>query len=358
MTKEQQDHTWACLPKEVRKEIRTLYQHVSKNPRLDKYDSVYLATLEDVFDKHNLTSDIEPEEMLMVERKSVMAELCRAANLQNDKEEDWIRAGEEIEFTLTQLFGDKCLPDKELEHGLEQTSVQVQPKFKVGDKVVICSKLYDIKWDGIVKTIKSVELNEKGELVYSFYDYNYNVVEDSFPHLIPYTEENKEPMEEIESGKEDNFPTKELNLCYLLNGCEGETFFSYSHGEVKLLRMYQNAIGYNLDFVVETENGKYVVTIYSNGKRFQSGLVDMFPSKELYEEYPLDAYSAWMEWKESRKYVLEVEVSSWLDGEDGRECEVYDGKKWFHFDSKEELEQSKEAIKEVLQKFHEENPEQ
>ena len=228
-----QDLAWACLPKEVREEARMLY-------KTQRYDARY--ALERLYGCHNLTSDTEPEEMLTVKRKKVQDKYSQlasyVANKRNprDNREEALR-----EITLLKnLFGGKCLPDKELEHRLEQTvqeSVQVEPKpkFKVGDKVVICSKPYDIKWDGIVKTIKSVELNEDGEFVYSFYDYSYNIVEDTFPHLIPYTEEpetkskeaketqnlslsdiqsteNKEPMEEKELGKEDNFPTKELTL--------------------------------------------------------------------------------------------------------------------------------------------------
>ena len=112
---------------------------------------------------------------------------------------------------------------------LRSNVASLESKFKVGDKVVICSKPYDIKWDGIVKTIKSVELNEDGEFVYSFYDYNYNIVEDTFPHLSLYTEESRNLSQNIANcdkseDKEltDNVEKEELNLCELLRGCEGE----------------------------------------------------------------------------------------------------------------------------------------
>ena len=287
MTKEQQDHTWACLPKEVRKEIRTLYQHVSKNPRLDKYDSVYLATLEDVFDKHNLTSDTEPEELLTAKKKSVMTELCRAVNLQNDKEEDWIRAGEEIEFTLTQLFGDKCLPDKELEHGLEQTSVQVEPKFHKGDKVVINK---DCTYKGRICTINEVEWCS------GIQSYNYRFKTDEVlgtwceDFLEPYTEENNEPMEEKESGKEDNFPTKELNLLELLKGCEGEKIFLPDDGYVTI-----KSFEYDVLEVIDKDGRIYNLVGEETLCIRSTGFAYLYPTQESFEQNPLNAAKAWLE---------------------------------------------------------------
>ena len=122
MNKEQQDRSWQCLTKEAREEIKRKYK-IAEND-IDLF--IQTLVLDDIFGHHNLTSDTEPEEMLMVSKKQVLTELCRAVNLQNDKEEDWIRAGEEIEFTLTQLFGNKCLPDEE----------HPKPKFEVGDEVI------------------------------------------------------------------------------------------------------------------------------------------------------------------------------------------------------------------------------
>ena len=141
ISKEQQDLLWAIIPKDIKDNIKKIYTAHTKRQNITSQDTL----LDNLFGRENLESDTEPEEMLMVSKKQVLTELCRAANLQNDKEEDWIRAGEEIEFTLTQLFGDKCLPDKELGHGLEQTvqeSVQVEskPKFKVGQPVRVLAE--------------------------------------------------------------------------------------------------------------------------------------------------------------------------------------------------------------------------
>ena len=329
MNKEQQDLAWACLPKEAREYISYSYQ----NSLCDFWSE---NLLEEIYGEHNLILDTEPEEMLMVSRIEVheayKAVVC-------DKRRS----------VLFELFGDKCLPDKAeeiadkcIEPAKEHFEKgQSKSKFKVGDKVVICSKPYDIKWDGIVKTIKNVELNEDGEFVYSFYDYNYNIIEGTFPYLIPYTEENKETMEEtlfkvgdevianigrpvpakiieivdkkfaiilykdmtkkvsfnnithyeeLIEGKNDIMEEKELNLCELLKSCEGMEVYSLLEG-IAFIRNVCNAL------ITTMENNNYG----EKGNVYVRGECLLYPSKELYMKYPLDAYSAWMEWQVEKK---------------------------------------------------------
>lgn len=138
MTKDQQDLAWACLPKEVRKEIRAEYLNAIEGSDLESF-------LQDFFGHHNLTSDTEPDEMLFQKRKAIMAHYSRAYQLKNDEDEKWAFAGEEIEEVLYNLFGDKCLPDKEewkdTGSGTMSTTppavkldVKPSPRFKVGDK--------------------------------------------------------------------------------------------------------------------------------------------------------------------------------------------------------------------------------
>lgn len=91
---------------------------------------------------------------------------------------------------------------------------------------------------------------------------------------------------------------EELNLSDLLKGHSGEKFFSYSHGEAKLLRVYNSTVGYDLDLVVEDGDSRVVVSVLWNGKRFKSGLVDLFPSLKLLQDYIFDPVIAWMVWKE------------------------------------------------------------
>lgn len=72
MTKEQQDLIWAYLPKEVRNRIISVYFcKTDKSNTLSDYSKGYIDALVHTYGKHNLTSDTEPEEMLMVNRKKV-----------------------------------------------------------------------------------------------------------------------------------------------------------------------------------------------------------------------------------------------------------------------------------------------
>ena len=104
-----------------------------------------------LFGYHNLTSDAEGEEMLMV-KASVVKDIYDSMNKAHPKENAWV-----VKQTLEALFGSKCLPDE----GTDCTPVEVgvaenattsnvdsshgnvdslepkpsEPKFKEGDKV-------------------------------------------------------------------------------------------------------------------------------------------------------------------------------------------------------------------------------
>lgn len=114
MNKEQQDLSWACLPREIRDKIKDGYKiHLCEYKRLSEsamwnessgHFSKY-KLLEALFGKNNLTSDIEPKEMLTVERKKVQDYYDRM--IQDDDE-----VAQGVCHTLKYFFGDKCLPDE------------------------------------------------------------------------------------------------------------------------------------------------------------------------------------------------------------------------------------------------------
>lgn len=95
MTKEQQDLTWQCLPKETREDIRSSYKDICKDNEITTK-----LFLEELFGYCNLISDTESEEMLIVERKRVQIAYDTGTT---SAERAMIYA----------LFGDKCLPNKE-----------------------------------------------------------------------------------------------------------------------------------------------------------------------------------------------------------------------------------------------------
>lgn len=109
MEKELQDHSWACLPKEMRDEIKSQYNQLSHNPQMDKYDSVYLSAIENIFGRNNLTSDTDSKEMLIVNRERVQEAYKHHLKFAKDANDQW-HGG--IIFILSELYGDKCLPDK------------------------------------------------------------------------------------------------------------------------------------------------------------------------------------------------------------------------------------------------------
>lgn len=166
MTKEQQDLAWACLPKEVRDEIKEIYQA--------KVDSTHIGEtyqeliLDEIFGCHNLTSDTEPEEMLMVSRIEVQ-EAYKA--VVSDKRRS----------VLFELFGDKCLPDKE----------EAEPKFPIGSIVRITNK----------KNPYHGHKGKFGKVITYDVKFNRYAIE-GIPSeweegdLEPYTEENQESMGE------------------------------------------------------------------------------------------------------------------------------------------------------------------
>lgn len=67
MVLEIQNKTWAQLPIEFRNEIRRLYKHGKKHRKRGR-----IAIYESLFGKHNILSESEPEELLIVKRYDII----------------------------------------------------------------------------------------------------------------------------------------------------------------------------------------------------------------------------------------------------------------------------------------------
>ncbi len=167
-------------------------------------------TFDNIFGHHNLTSDTEPEEMLVVERKKVQ-EAYRYPEGYADPTHNTIRSQTiGIHSALKKLFGDKCLHDEE------------KPKFKVGDKVRVVSGLYK----GKVAQISFV-CEDDPENTYMIADYETfnNRVWFIDNELEPYTEDN--PIVSTDDTKDDTKETmeeKELDCRALYNAlCDLES---------------------------------------------------------------------------------------------------------------------------------------
>jgi preprotein translocase subunit YajC len=189
-----------------------------------------------------------------------------------------------------------------------------QPKFKVGDRVVTTAgnHLYGHGWEGVIteidddKAVIEIGLNNTFEV--DLYD------------LEPYTEPEAKPTEDMETkenrnlsqdvAKCDKMEDKELNFVELLKGHEGEAFYSPQYGWVELVAgnpaLYPNTIATTIPgtsgLAYYLPNGKYL-------KSDSSACVGLFPSRALYEQYPLDPYAAWMKWQEEQKtYEIKITI--------------------------------------------------
>lgn len=152
MNKELQDLAWSVLPKEFKEEVKELYRH--ENKVLVPIDGV--TTLNDIFGKHNLTSDAEGEEMLTVEADLVRELYQRAKEIEEESKRihsPMVAAKYHgVQSVIEDLFGSKCLPDEkpkscgelldkmidiadEIIDKIEPKPTEPKLKYNVGDEV-------------------------------------------------------------------------------------------------------------------------------------------------------------------------------------------------------------------------------
>ena len=398
MTINDQDIAWASLPSYSRELARNMYK--------TSHDGNVKFLLENLYGKHNLTSDTEPEEILFYPRKDVQefyAEICKTIDRSQDTNVRICSQGKII--ALKSLFGDKCLPDKEEPNSLNLSNSckigkdkQPKPKFKVG-QLVRCLEdwvqgnplkiiNYDAEdntylldgltgyWleesqlepyteekepmketpfkvgDEVIANIgrpvpaKIIEIVDKDFAIISYRDMTKKVLFNNIAHYEESIEESKEPMEEKESGKEDNFTTKELNLCELLAYQDLSGTYSPIYGEVRVTDIACDCL-----VITPEHSSDNNVELFPDGRFSKNGDCLLFPSRALYEKYPLDAYSAWMEWKAERKPKHTLQAQIRLISNDGKTIEDYECVEVEVPNI--DLTQAAEAVRETLMKIHE-----
>ncbi len=152
-----------------------------------------------------------------------------------------------------------------------------QPKFIKGQRVYCRPYGYPfVIADGII-----YDNNEP-----HYYSENGGCYKESI--LEPYTEPEAKPTEDME--------TKELNLAELLKGHEGEEFFLTTMGTVIFHGVSEQSIQFKPN---KTAKDTYLLS--STGKMRDNGVILAYPSRVLYEQYPLEPYTAWMKWKEEQQ---------------------------------------------------------
>lgn len=136
----------------------------------------------------------------------------------------------------------------------------------------------------------------------------------SFDSLEPYTEEKNDECPYTDDrtcesckGKgwceyksKDNMEEKELNICKILYGEIDDTFYSTVWGDTLITSIQDSTYIHIRPHYADYDEDEHLI-IFSNGKAHKDGICILYPSRILYEKYPLDPYSAWMEWKELRK---------------------------------------------------------
>lgn len=290
MTKDQQDLAWACLPKETRDQIRDIV----------KTSGMGIHGMFDLVFGGNVTSDTEPEEMLMVKREIIQEAYKHHLKYAKDDSDDQWHWG--IIFILSGLFGDKCLLDKPntpKSGELKPQMAENKPKFKVGDKVriILCTHPEYRNKVGTTTLIDScgnlyVKVDGLGTLFHAPYA------------LEPYTEE-KVPIvsahdtkDETMNDTKETMEEKELNLCEQLKGCEKHKFYSPMLGDAFIVQIRETSI-----HIVPCDEGhsERFLFIDKCGIWIKGGQCILYPSRALYEKYPLDAKKAWDEWANERK---------------------------------------------------------
>lgn len=117
MTTELQNKVWSILPKEFKEEVKRLWQSADKEQQLphDAFLRGEYSMLVSLFGHHNLTSDAEEEEMLMCEKSKIQKVYNTSREIVKAENPDSLMYSmhTQIMCILENIFGSKCLPDKE-----------------------------------------------------------------------------------------------------------------------------------------------------------------------------------------------------------------------------------------------------
>ena len=144
---ELQNKNWACLPKITRDRlVSTYFCKSDSSNRISDYNQGYIDALIHICGKHNLTSHIEPPELIFAERQKTrdfLTEMYEHAKKSESEAE--LQAFQMAINFLENLMGERCLPEtkeqaKLLNVGDKVKYVEPTPEFKVGDKAIVIDK--------------------------------------------------------------------------------------------------------------------------------------------------------------------------------------------------------------------------
>lgn len=219
MTERQQNENWERLTPDFRKEIKRMFSLKVYND----FSSGYNQALILLFGKHNLTSDIEQEEMLIV---SVPKAAERIRYLKGHPKEYSVNEANSRASELISFLGDKCFTEKETLFSEKQQNENKENVVVCRENIMyfgcpakICNGFrHNILKDGDIVTVISYNRDK------DTYDVVLNsIIGETIPakNLEPYTEEtNDETMQDFE--QETRSKVEESRKEYIKSQAERE----------------------------------------------------------------------------------------------------------------------------------------
>lgn len=223
------------------------------------------------------------------------------------------------------------------------TKENPKPKFKLGDKVKV---LYSPDHQGKISVVESV-IRSTTDI--SPYCYALSGILGTFFEkcIELYTE--PEAKDESMETKYETKGAKELNLCELLDNGDllCSLFYSPAFGEVS----FEENRASEGEIEIETKTEGVIFVLDQNGRiANEDGVCILFPSRALYEQYPLDPYTAWMKWQEGQK--KEYGLGIVLQNINPKKCEVINGHTLL-FHTPADREKCIKEINTIIEKYSE-----
>lgn len=242
-------------------------------------------------------------------------------------------------YHIKSSTGEWFVKDKDIMPYSVFTKENPKPQFKLGDKVKV---LYSPDHQGKISVVESV-IRSTSDI--SPYCYALSGI------LGTFFEKCLESYTEPET-KDDTKETKELNLCELFDNGDllCSLFYSPAFGKVSFEE--NRASEGEIEIETKTEGVIFVLDQYGRIAN-EDGVCILFPSRALYEQYPLDPYTAWMKWQEEqKKFGLDIKIETYFEGKYGWEdCD--DDVSCLHFRTPADRDKCIKEINTIIEKYSE-----
>lgn len=346
MRTELQNRAWACLPEDFKKEVKNLWE-LDELPLHPDYDTDSVAegaayVLLELFGHHNLTAGEVTEQSDGTKLTPIPSNTVVHTHTEAEAKE------------LLQMLHENGYEWYHKYSPIPNPNLQEVKYINIYNSMHGCSKVITY-CDEETYVDRFLTLSEFKERFVEEEKPTEEVNEDNFIESLSWGTTGKDTEVSDNFTKQDDMETKELNLCEMLKGHEGETFYSPICGEIEINQIIELDNG---QLIVEAQainphkdGGYSVVGFDAQGKYNEHGQCTLYPSRALYERYPLDAKKAWSEWREAqKKFGLDIKIESYFEGKFGWEdCD--DDVSCLHFRTTSDRDKCIEEIKSVIEKY-------